>query len=137
MEKQVHLGNNIKSIRELKNMKQDTLADLLGPEWTQKKVSQLEAKAEIDDPMLEQVAKALDVPIEALKTFSVDKTIQIFKNDFTGNAVLQTQGNIYFPTFNPIDKLMQVMDENKKLYEELLKSEREKVAMLERLLEKK
>jgi transcriptional regulator with XRE-family HTH domain len=137
MEKQVHLGNNIKSIRELKNMKQDTLADLLGPEWTQKKVSQLEAKAEIDDPMLEQVAKALDVPIEALKTFSVDKTIQIFKNDFTGNAVLQTQGNIYFPTFNPIDKLMQVIDENKKLYEELLKSEREKMAMLERLLEKK
>ncbi len=136
MEKQVHLGNNIKSIRELKNMKQETLADLLGPDWTQKKISQLEAKADIDDPMLEQVAKAMDIPVEAIKAFSVEKTIQIFKNDFTGNAVLQTQGNIYFPTFNPIDKLMQVMDENKKLYEELLKSEREKVVMLEKMIQK-
>jgi transcriptional regulator with XRE-family HTH domain len=136
MEKQVHLGNNIKSIRELKNMKQDTLADLLGPEWTQKKVSQLEAKAEIDEPMLEQVAKALDVPVEGIKNYSADKTIQFIKNEFRDHAT-QNGVNNYHCTFNPIDKLMQVMDENKKLYEELLKSEREKVSMLERLLENK
>jgi transcriptional regulator with XRE-family HTH domain len=130
MEKQVHLGNNIKSIRELKHMKQETLADALGPDWTQKKVSQLEAKESIDDAMLEEVAKALDVPVEAIKSFSADKAIQIFKNEFKDHATLNAQGSIYFPTFNPLDKVVE-------LYEALLKSEREKVAMLERLLEKK
>jgi hypothetical protein len=35
-------------------------------------------------------------------------------------------------TFNPIDKLVEVYEENKKLYEQLLASEREKVEILKR-----
>jgi hypothetical protein len=48
--------------------------------------------------------------------------------------------SINFPyqcNFNPLDKYVEAMDENKKLYEALLKSEREKVAMLQRLLDDK
>ena len=33
-------------------------------------------------------------------------------------------------TFNPIDKLVEVLEENKKLYQELLQSEREKIEIL-------
>ena len=34
------------------------------------------------------------------------------------------------PTFNPIDKLVELFEENKNLYERLLKSEQEKVDLL-------
>lgn len=35
---------------------------------------------------------------------------------------------------NPVEKWLKELEENKRLYEELLKSEREKVAMLERMM---
>jgi len=42
------------------------------------------------------------------------------------------QGAVYAfnSTVNPIDKLIEVYEENKKLYEQLLASEREKVEIL-------
>lgn len=43
----------------------------------------------------------------------------------------------YQPTFNPLDKLMESVDENKRLYERLLQSEKEKVEYLEKLLKEK
>ena len=39
--------------------------------------------------------------------------------------------------FNPLEKWLEALEENKRLYEALLKSEREKVAMLEELLREK
>lgn len=36
----------------------------------------------------------------------------------------------YQCTFNPIEKLMEIIEENKKLYERLLASEREKIELL-------
>mgnify|MGYP001352078519 CR=1 FL=1 len=40
-------------------------------------------------------------------------------------------------TFNPLDRLVQAYEEKEKLYERLLKAEKEKVAYLEKLLDKK
>ena len=40
-------------------------------------------------------------------------------------------------TFNPLDKLVDAYEENKKLYERLLEAEKEKIAYLEKLLNKK
>lgn len=37
-------------------------------------------------------------------------------------------------TFNPVDKWLETLEDNKKLYKALLESEREKVVMLEKLL---
>lgn len=41
-------------------MKQEALAMELGEDWTQKKVSLLEAKEEVEPEILEQVAKVLE-----------------------------------------------------------------------------
>ena len=38
---------------------------------------------------------------------------------------------------NPIEKWIEALDENKKRYERLLQTEREKVALLEKMLDKK
>lgn len=103
-------------------MKQEVLADELGDDWTQKKVSLLEAKESIEPEILDQVAKVLKVPAEAIRNFSEDTAIQIMSNTFNDHAILN--GYNYFPTFNPIDKIIE-------LYERLLTIEREKIEILQ------
>lgn len=64
---------------------------------------------------------------EAIKTFSEDAVINIVSSTLHDNA-----GSIFYnPTFNPIDKLVELYEENKRLYERMLK---EKDAVIEKLL---
>jgi transcriptional regulator with XRE-family HTH domain len=140
MAAKTNLGENIKSLREIKGMKQETLAELMGDDWTQKKISLLEGKETIEPEILEQVSKALKVPVDAIKNYDPEAVIQFITNNFTFNDQSTNQGggstNNYC-TFNTLDKLMEAMEENKKLYERLLQAEREKVEMMERLVGKK
>ena len=66
--------------------------------------------------------------------------IQFITNNFTFHDQSTNQGggstNNYC-TFNALDKYVEAMEENKKLYERLLQAEREKVEMMERLVGKK
>ncbi len=132
----IHQGRNVKRFREMLGIKQETLAFELGDDWTQKKVSLLEQKEVIDDSLLEQVAKVLKVPVEAIKNFSEEAAINIISSTLNNTSIASHNHNPVF-NFNPIDKLVEVYEENKQLYEHLLKVEREKVELLERLLEKK
>lgn len=123
---QIHQGRNIKRFREMLGLKQEALAYALGDEWSQKRVSLLEAKETIEDDIIDQVAKILKVPVEAIKNFSEEAMFNIIGNTYhDGSSSVQ-----YQCTFNPIDKLIEIYDENKKLYEQLLASEREKVELL-------
>lgn len=131
----VHHGEGIKCYRELKDMKQETLAEKMGDDWTQKKISLLEGKETIEPEILQQVAKALEIPVEAIAHFTREAVINIIQNTFH-----DTKGLInYNPTFNfnPIDKWVEAMEENKKLYERLLQAEKEKVEILQTMLNKK
>ncbi|QEC77279.1 helix-turn-helix transcriptional regulator [Mucilaginibacter ginsenosidivorax] len=126
--KNIHQGRNVKRFREMLGLKQEALAYALGEEWSQKRVSLLEAKETIDDDILEQVAKILKVPTEAIKNFNEEAVFNIIRN--TVNNHDQAAFFNYYPTFNPIDKLVELFEENKKLYQELLQSEREKIELL-------
>jgi transcriptional regulator with XRE-family HTH domain len=130
--KQSHMGRKISRIRELKDMKQEALAQAMGT--NQQTVSILENSEEIDDEKLKEVAKALGISVEAIKNFSDEGVINYFNsfNNFNDNSSLNSQC-----TFNPLDKLMESVDENKKLYERLLKSEQDKIEYLEKLLKAK
>ena len=116
-------------MRELRGMKQEALAITLGV--SQQTVSNLEKSAEIDDKRLSEIAEALGVSAEAIRNFSEENGINYF-NTFNDSSAAQAFGHIY--NFNPIDKLVELFDENKKLYERLLETEREKLSYLERLL---
>jgi transcriptional regulator with XRE-family HTH domain len=107
----VHEGRNVKRIREILGIKQDTLAFDLG--LSQQAVSQLEQREMIDPKLLEQVAKALKVPAEAIKSFN-EEAANNFINTFHDHS-----GFNYHCTFNPLDKVVE-------LYERLLASEKEK-----------
>ena len=132
--KTIHEGRNVKRFREMLGIKQEALAAALGDDWNQKKISLLEAKDKIEAGILDEVAKALKVPVEAIQNFDEDQAVNIISNTFND----QSNGYNYYPTFNinPIEKWMEAMEENKKLYERLLQAEREKVALLEKLLNK-
>ncbi|MBV9962212.1 MAG: helix-turn-helix transcriptional regulator [Parafilimonas sp.] len=117
-----HEGKNIKHIREILGIKQNALAIDLG--LTQQAASLPEQKETLDAPMLEQVAKALKVPVEAIKNFDEMAALNIICN--TSNDTSTLNAINYYPTFDPIDKIIE-------LYERMLQSEKEKVEMLQKL----
>ncbi|NBA86846.1 helix-turn-helix domain-containing protein [Emticicia sp. CRIBPO] len=133
----IHEGRNIKRFREMLGIKQEALAFELGDEWNQKKVSILEQKEIVEQSILQQVSDVLKIPVDAFKNFDEEQVINIISNTF--NTHDQSSGMNLYPTINvnPVEKWMEAVEENKKLYERLLASEREKVALLERLLGEK
>src|SRR5690606_29532092 len=130
-----HLGRNISRIREMKGMKQETLAEILG--ISQQKMSVIENTEELDDVKLNEIAKALEVPANAIKEYSDEKMLNVITNNtFNSNDSSTLNAINVMPTFNPLDKLVEAYDENKKLYERLLQAEKEKTTYLEQLLKK-
>ena|SRR6218665_2134293 len=123
-----HIGRKISRIRELRDMKQEALAQALGT--NQQAISAIENSETIDDAKLAEVAKALGVSAEAIKSFSEENVINYF-NTFTdshGNFGNFASGAIC--NFNPLDKVVE-------LYERLVQSEKDKVEYLEKLLKEK
>jgi transcriptional regulator with XRE-family HTH domain len=135
MEKTVHHGRNIKRFREVFGMKQEGLAYELGDDWDQRKVSALEQKEVVDHKVLELVAQALKVPVEAIKNFDEEAAIN-YINTFNDNSINNGANFNYKCNINPIEKWLEALEENKKLYERLLQSEKEKVEMLQEVLKK-
>ena len=133
-EKTVHEGRNVKRIREMLGIKQDALAMDLG--LSQQAVSALEQKEALDKDMLEKIAALLKVPVEAIKNFS-EEAVFNFINNFNDNSINHGPLNNYNCNFHPLDKYVEKVEENKKLYQDLLKEKDEKIALLERMLEKK
>lgn len=121
MAETLHIGRKIGRIRELRNMKQETLAAELG--ISQQAVSKIEQSENVEDETLQKVAKVLGVTPEAVKNFSEEAVFNYF-NNFSDNSINQGPiGSHNTCNFNPLDKVVE-------LYERLLQSEREKVELL-------
>ncbi|TCD17618.1 XRE family transcriptional regulator [Pedobacter psychrodurus] len=122
-----HIGRKISRIRELRGMKQESLAKALG--ISQQAISKLEQSEEIEDSTLEKVAKVLGVSVDAIKNYSDEAVFNIISNTFhntsSDNSTLIASSLNYQPTFNTIEKIVD-------LYERLLASEREKVEILKK-----
>jgi transcriptional regulator with XRE-family HTH domain len=129
-DKLLHEGRNVKRLREILGMKQDTLAFELG--LSQQAISQLEQKEALDKELLEKIAAVLKIPVEAIKNFDEEKAINIISNTFNDQAVNMN----YQCNFNPLEKFIEQVEKNEKLYEALLQSEREKVELLKKMVEK-
>ncbi|XZF16573.1 helix-turn-helix domain-containing protein [Chitinophagaceae bacterium MMS25-I14] len=140
-----HHGRNVKRLREILGIKQEALAIELGKEWSQKKISALESKAQIDEDLLERIAGVFKVPVETIKDYNDEMTIYNIQNNYEGaNASSSTVSNgentlatFHECTFNPFDKMLELMEENKKLYERLLQEKDMAIAKLEGLVKGK
>ena len=122
------IGRKIERLRKLKGWKQETLAKAIGVKH--QTISKIENSDSIDDSKLEEIASALGVTAEDIKNFNEEAA---FNNIFydQNNSVINYQVN------NPLDLCMSLVEENKKLYQQLVQSEREKVEILQKLLNKK
>lgn len=127
-EKTIHEGRNVKRIREILGIKQEALAADLG--LSQQAVSALEQKEALEKDMLEKIAKAMKITPESIKSFNEEGIINIISNTFNSHDTSTMNAINYYPTFNALDKMVE-------LYEALLKSEREKVSLLKKKLKKK
>lgn len=131
-----HIGRNISRIRELRGMKQEALAFAIGV--TQQTVSNIEGSETIEEEKLDAIAEVLGVSAEAIKNYSDEAVFNIIGNTINNNDNASMNSNVqYQPTFNPVDKLIESYDENKKLYERLIQVEKDKNEYLEKLLKGK
>ncbi len=126
-EKQIHQGRNLKRIREMMGVKQDALALELGDDWNQQKISLLEQKETIEPELLEQVAKAMKVPADTIRNFNEEAAINIISNTFNSHDSSTLNAVNCYPTFNPLEKVIE-------LYERMIK---EKNEMIEKLMEER
>ncbi len=132
----IHQGRNVKRFREVLGMKQEALADQLGEDWSQKRISMLENKELIEDDILQELAKALKVPAEAIKNFNEETAFNVINNTFTSNDTSSINNGVnYYPTFNPFDELLRISNEKDELYKALLKEKDEKIVLLQRFLD--
>ncbi|MCT3804188.1 helix-turn-helix transcriptional regulator [Elizabethkingia anophelis] len=135
--KKIHQGRNIKRFREMLGIKQDALAYELGEDWNQKKISLLEQKESVEKDILEQVAKILKVPTEAIENFDEEQAVNIISNTASFDNCQQPAFFNNQPSFNPIDKVVELYDEKIALYERMLKEKDDMMARLEKLIEGK
>jgi transcriptional regulator with XRE-family HTH domain len=124
----IHQGRNVKRFREMLGIKQEALAIQLGEDWHQKRISLLEAKEEIEPELLAIVARSLNIPEEAFRDFDEKKAVLNIQNNYDWSN--QEPSINHDCTFSLLDKWLEALEENKKLYERLLVSEREKVEIL-------
>jgi transcriptional regulator with XRE-family HTH domain len=73
MTEKLHIGRKVARLRELRGIKQETLAEQLG--ISQQAVSKLEQSESIEDTTLARIAKALGITSEVIKNFNEESVI--------------------------------------------------------------
>ncbi len=124
-------GANVRRWREWRNINQDVLAEQIGVSQTT--LSGYEKKEKLEQDILDRVAKALDIPVEAITEIEGSTAINIISNtfsDFKDNAV----ANQNYPTFNPLDKVVELYDEKNALYERMLKEKDSVIELLQEVV---
>lgn len=132
MEQKIHQGRNVKRFREMLGIKQEALALDLGDDWNQKKISLLEQKETIEDPLLQKISEVLKIPVEAFQNFDEEQAINIIASNFHDNAT-----GVIVNNYNPIDKIIQLHEEKIALYERMLKEKDDMMIRLEELIKMK
>lgn len=129
-----HQGRQVRHIRELLNFTQEEVAKRMNVR--QQMISSIESSEEVSDEQLEKVAKALGVTADAIKNLDEEATVYniVHNSSFSGSGS-SISGKYYSCTFNPLDKLIEAMDEIKKLHKDLVKEKDEKIALLQKMLD--
>ncbi len=128
-----HLGYNVKRIRGIIGVKQEVLAERMG--LSQQSVSKLENRENLDNETVTKVAKALNIPSEAILNFTNENAIHIISGAFTSIKQVDNNGSAERTQFsNPIEQIVHLYNEKIELYERIIIAEQRKVALLEELI---
>ncbi|MCR6639849.1 MAG: helix-turn-helix transcriptional regulator [Sporocytophaga sp.] len=117
------LGNKIKKVRELKGLKQEYMAEVLG--ISQPSYSKIETdEVSVSPERLEQIAKVLQVSVQDILAFDERVFFNITNRD-------QSYGSGYFVQNNSA-----ISENEKKLYEDKIKLLEELVEMQKKEIER-
>lgn len=123
LEPNSHMGVKVGGVRRLVGITQKDLADRLGV--TKQAISKLEQTENIDDERLGKVAIALGVSIEGLKNFKTENALYYTNNFYENCGVTASNGGMI--ATGRVEHVHQFsIEQVMKLFEELLKMEREK-----------
>jgi transcriptional regulator with XRE-family HTH domain len=125
--KALHIGRKIERVRRLRGMTQADLGDILGV--TKQAVSKMEQTEKMDDGKLKQIAEALGVTEEGLKNFT-EETVLYCTNNFYENCHVSASNIGPISTVENLNHFS--MEQAIKLFEELIKIEREKFESLKK-----
>ena len=118
--KKCNHGANIRRWREWRNVNQDVLAEEIGV--SQATLSGYEKKETLEQEILDKIAVALNIPVEAITELDNAASINIVSSTLYDKA-----GSIFNnPTFNPIDKVIELYNEKKRLIWANAKRERQR-----------
>lgn len=111
----MHIGHNIKRIREIQGIKQEALGLLCRSKYSQQRISDFENMVAFDEPLLKELSDALGVTTDFVKSFKDENiiyNIQNNSNTFNDNAVDQSHSQHTQPTFNSdgSDKLLALLE---------------------------
>lgn len=123
-------GPNVRRWREWRNINQDVLAEQIGV--SQATLSSYEKKDKLEQDILEKIAKVLDIPVEAITELEQGTAINIISSTFNDSSAINN-----YPTFNPIDKIVELYDEKIALYERMLKDKEEAISLLHEVVKER
>jgi len=83
-------------------------------------------------PTKDSQERILRIPVEAFQNFDEEQAITVISSTFNDNSSVVNNN----PTFQPIDKIIQLHEEKIALYERILKEKDEMMERLEKLLNK-
>jgi len=135
MEQKIHQGRNVKRFREMLGIKQEALAFDLGEDWNQKKISLLEQKDVIEDPLLQKISEVLKIPVEAFQNFDEEQAVNLISCNFSDHAMFNNKVEIQ--NINPVEKWIEALEEIKRLNTELLKSKDDQIKLMQKLIQDK
>ena len=117
----LHLGRKIERVRRLRGLTQTELGNALG--ISKQAVSKMEQTEQMDDERIKEVAKALGVTEEGLKSFHEEhvlyNTINFYENCGVNSASINAHTEADTINNYPLEKTIE-------MFEKLLEKEREK-----------
>ena len=129
--KKCNHGANIRRRREWRNVNQDVLAEEIGV--SQATLSGYEKKETLEQEIVDKIAVALNIPVEAITELDNAASINIVSSTLYDKA-----GSIFNnPTFNPIDKVIELYNEKNALYERMLKEKDSVIELLKEIVKDK
>jgi len=114
-EEKINEGYNLKRIREIIGLKQETLGSRCPSKFSQQRISEFENMVQIDEPILEELALALGVTPEFIRNFKEEKVIyniQSNRNTFKDHSKDQSSQQHYQPTItnDAADKIASLLE---------------------------
>lgn len=111
----MHIGHNIKRIREIQGIKQEAFGQLCRSKYSQQRISDFENMVAFDEPLLKELSDALGVTPDFVKSFKDENVIYNIQNNsniFNDQAIDQSHSQHTQPTFNSdgSDKLLALLE---------------------------